>query len=51
MNLQTAFWWPGEEYALLRDSLPNLKYGSVFDQDLVARLSKRQRPAQPRDSA
>ena len=40
VNLRVAYWWPGEEYALLRGALPNLKYGSVFEPELIERFSK-----------
>jgi hypothetical protein len=32
VNLQTAWWWADEEFKILKDSLPNLKYGNPLQQ-------------------
>jgi hypothetical protein len=41
VHLRTAFWWPEGEFNELRVSLPRLKYGSLFDEELIGRFSKR----------
>jgi Leucine-rich repeat (LRR) protein len=41
IHVRTAYWWPEEEFSRLRTSLPRLKYGSLFDEELIARFSKR----------
>jgi hypothetical protein len=40
VNFRTGYWWPKSDFALLRESLPNLKYGSVFEDELFERFSK-----------
>lgn len=41
VNLLTAYWWPIEDFKLLRESLPNLKYGTVFHEELIEQFGKR----------
>jgi hypothetical protein len=45
VHLRTAYWWPEEEFSKLRKSLPCLEYGSLFDQELIARFAKKGRSA------
>lgn len=35
IHLRTAFWWSEEEFIRLREALPRLKYGSLFNQELI----------------
>lgn len=35
VNLKTSYWWPKSDYSLLRNNLPELKYGSVFELELI----------------
>ena len=34
-SIKTYYWWPKSEFQLLRDSLPELKYGSSFETELI----------------
>ena len=34
-SIKTYYWWPKSEFQLLRDSLPELKYGSPFETELI----------------
>jgi hypothetical protein len=37
-NFRSAYWWPRVEFEMLKESLPNLKYGSAFDYKLIDSL-------------
>jgi hypothetical protein len=39
-NIRTTYQWPKSEFQLLRDSLPELTYGTPFQIDLIDRFSK-----------
>lgn len=41
VTLLTAYWWPIQEFKLLRESLPMLKYGTVFEQEFIEQFGKR----------
>lgn len=40
MNIRTSYWWPKSDFKLLRESLPNLKYGSPFESVLIEQFGK-----------
>jgi hypothetical protein len=35
MHIRTSYWWPKSEFKLLREHLPELKYGSPFETELI----------------
>jgi len=39
-NIRTSYWRPKSEFKLLRDCLPELKYGSPFETALIDRFGK-----------
>jgi hypothetical protein len=40
VHLGTAFWWPISEFKLLRETLPNLQYGSPLEEEFIERFGK-----------
>jgi hypothetical protein len=38
MNIRTSFRWPKSEFKMLRDALPELKYGTSFQTELIDRF-------------
>lgn len=35
MHIRTSYWWPKSEFKLLREHLHELKYGSLFETELI----------------
>ena len=40
VNLTTGYRWPASEFRMLRECLPHLKFGSPFDEGLIAKFAK-----------
>lgn len=41
VNLRTAYWWPLYDFRLLAECLPNIRYGSLLQHDLIDRFAGR----------
>ena len=39
VNFRSSYWWPESDFKLLRNSLPELKYGSAFELDLIEQFA------------
>jgi Leucine-rich repeat (LRR) protein len=40
VTLRTAWWWKVEEFAYLRDKLPNLRYGNPLEEDAIREFAR-----------